>query len=969
MRRSWLLVVGLVVIAWALLRAPRSAAPRLTSPTPSVYDTLRSLYYSPPESEAAARAPPLPEPSPSPPPRDSAARAVLRLGDDELSASARVLRGRSRIFGHKLRCEGLLLPEALCAAWYAQRDLLDSASSGQRRGGRARQCEEAHCHGHGVCDLQTGVCACEAGYNGSACRSVNLRECNGKTDGLWHASHCAGECDERRGFCWCPGRIGERPMGDTCQVKHMPVEAFAALVLKPDPAWIRFAPNGSKLDAGVNVIADRSERDRRRQAFDDDLVTRASALQSRGETKRAAVVQRFWFGYGSSDDKVAGGSDGRHAAWRVSFNEHGIPHAVRLPSSPAQTRNVEPSPMLPPQLPRRRLNGAGKDEKALPPASMLRPGPPDPTRDGALYQKLAARPTSPHDDILGAGSSWCEASAPSVATKRCPCLYDGLHGDLCEKRHEAFCLNQCSGHGQCDENGGFCHCDEGYFGVDCSMTTGADGRVRLHSRHAAVLAPRTPSIYVYELWDHTSLILQYRAYRGYCAHRFFDEGNGTEFNDAYAYTIETSLHEQMLNSAHRTLDGENADFYYVPSYLACTILPVYDWVGPGPFALGYPMRPATAMRMAFDALEQIRTRWPYFNRSVARVRAAAATAGVRAVRGHEVLPNHIFLFPHDEGACWAPKELFEYSILLTHWGRKDMVPHSSSRYIPDNWEHTWTVDERAPAGQRWDFARFGGSRQMIGVHPCYAPHKDIVVPVLAPPSKWGQSPWLNVGSKPTDDTSSTAWRAVREKRATLAYFSGNLALNEPLKYARGIRHRVYKAFHGTPGWRLVGKAGGRYSLDLSQSEFCLVPPGGDGWSSRVDDAVRHGCIPVIIMDNVHMPFETSLNYSAFSLRVPERDVEQLDTILRAVTHRTRRRMRAEMKRLWVRFTYARSFLDVDAYLPPGRRRDHLEGRTLAGLRTAVDERGAPDAFDTIMLELVARREAVVPRDALTSLLV
>ena len=32
--------------------------------------------------------------------------------------------------------------------------------------------------GHGVCDQQTGVCACEAGYNGSSCEVFNLRECN-----------------------------------------------------------------------------------------------------------------------------------------------------------------------------------------------------------------------------------------------------------------------------------------------------------------------------------------------------------------------------------------------------------------------------------------------------------------------------------------------------------------------------------------------------------------------------------------------------------------------------------------------------------------------------------------------------------------------------------------------------------------------------------------------------------------------
>jgi hypothetical protein len=47
--------------------------------------------------------------------------------------------------------------------------------------------------------------------------------------------------------------------------------------------------------------------------------------------------------------------------------------------------------------------------------------------------------------------------------------------------------------------------------------------------------------------------------------------------------------------------------------------------------------------------------------------------------------------------------------------------------------------------------------------------------------------------------------------------------------------------------------------------------------------VRHGCIPVIIMDGVHMPFEGVLDYATFSIRVPERHLEQLDTLLRAVT--------------------------------------------------------------------------------------
>ena len=208
----------------------------------------------------------------------------------------------------------------------------------------------------------------------------------------------------------------------------------------------------------------------------------------------------------------------------------------------------------------RRLSAKAEGED-LPPAVME---PPERIgeRGSALYQKLAARPTWPRDELLGgsygtapsgegggqlaasAGGgaaeshAWCEATPQtSPVSRTCPCLYDGLHGPLCDGRHEPFCLNQCSGHGVCDATGGgFCHCDAGYFGIDCSMTKGTDGHVALHAAHPAALRPLSPSIYVYELWDHTSLILQYRAYRAYCVHRYFDEENHTSFNDAYAYS-------------------------------------------------------------------------------------------------------------------------------------------------------------------------------------------------------------------------------------------------------------------------------------------------------------------------------------------------------------------------------------------------------------------------------------------------
>lgn len=79
-----------------------------------------------------------------------------------------------------------------CRAWYSKRDV---EQKHHRR--LAVQCIN-NCHGRGVCDKSTGVCACEAGYNGSSCEGVNVRKCNDRTDGMWVASHCAGECDVKR---------------------------------------------------------------------------------------------------------------------------------------------------------------------------------------------------------------------------------------------------------------------------------------------------------------------------------------------------------------------------------------------------------------------------------------------------------------------------------------------------------------------------------------------------------------------------------------------------------------------------------------------------------------------------------------------------------------------------------------------------------------------------------------------------
>ena len=64
-----------------------------------------------------------------------------------------------------------------------------------------------------------------------------------------------------------------------------------------------------------------------------------------------------------------------------------------------------------------------------------------------------------------------------------------------------------------------------------------------------------------------------------------------------------------------------------------------------------------------------------------------------------------------------------------------------------------------------------------------------------------------------------------------------------------------------------------YSQLLARSVFCAAAT-GDGWATRIEDAIQHGCIPVIFHDGVHGPFESILEYDAFSLRLKESAVDE-----------------------------------------------------------------------------------------------
>lgn len=76
--------------------------------------------------------------------------------------------------------------------------------------------------------------------------------------------------------------------------------------------------------------------------------------------------------------------------------------------------------------------------------------------------------------------------------------------------------------------------------------------------------------------------------------------------------------------------------------------------------------------------------------------------------------------------------------------------------------------------------------------------------------------------------------------------------------------------------------------EMTRSVFCLVPAGDSPPSSRLYLAVAAGCIPVLISDAFEGAFSSTVPWSTFSLRFPERDVTSgaanLTALLRTVAH-------------------------------------------------------------------------------------
>ncbi|EIE25250.1 hypothetical protein COCSUDRAFT_40557 [Coccomyxa subellipsoidea C-169] len=234
------------------------------------------------------------------------------------------------------------------------------------------------------------------------------------------------------------------------------------------------------------------------------------------------------------------------------------------------------------------------------------------------------------------------------------------------------------------------------------------------------------------------------------------------------------------------------------------------------------------------------------------------------------------------------------SVILTHWG---------------------LTDNEVRCDLSTDIRMYGcwgrNARLWKDNHlPCFVPGKDTVVASTAGDYDNSVAPFGYQVSLLVCILIYTLFlprgKVTWDKQYTL-FFAGGVRYDD-VSYSHGVRQTLMMLFSQHPGFKLIdtGERGGytQYMADFGRSTFCLAATGA-GWGVRLKLALMHGCIPVIIADNVQMPFEDVLPYQDFAVHVREHALYRLPEVLDAIlsTEGLVKRMQINVSCIWRYFTW------------------------------------------------------------------
>eukprot|EP01006_Ploeotia_vitrea_P041536 TRINITY_DN66546_c11_g2_i2.p1 TRINITY_DN66546_c11_g2~~TRINITY_DN66546_c11_g2_i2.p1 ORF type:complete len:484 (-),score=264.11 TRINITY_DN66546_c11_g2_i2:104-1507(-) len=264
-------------------------------------------------------------------------------------------------------------------------------------------------------------------------------------------------------------------------------------------------------------------------------------------------------------------------------------------------------------------------------------------------------------------------------------------------------------------------------------------------------------------------------------------------------------------------------------------------------------------RLIHDAIEHIIHNYPYWNRT----------------RGQD----HVWAFVHDYGGClsWFDnldtiyyKEL-RNSIFVSHLGDLDMG--------------------------------------------CFQTFKDVVIPPMSANPDVYRYGYGGAGQNMTRYPKST----FIHFRGTVKWYHHNdipylgIKRGYSKTYSKGIRALIKQLYSDDPLFSINEGSSPKYVEEVRRSVFCLCPRGFAAWSQRLFDSVMLGCIPVIIADNIELPFEHVVDYRKFSVKIDEKDIHMLREILMNIPESEIKKKQEYMKIAWKVFSWQRPSEEGDAF--------------------------------------------------------
>ncbi|XP_054814008.1 probable arabinosyltransferase ARAD1 [Prosopis cineraria] len=164
------------------------------------------------------------------------------------------------------------------------------------------------------------------------------------------------------------------------------------------------------------------------------------------------------------------------------------------------------------------------------------------------------------------------------------------------------------------------------------------------------------------------------------------------------------------------------------------------------------------------------------------------------------------------------------------------------------------------------------------------------------------------------------------KRSTLLFFRGRLKRNAGGKIRSKLVAELSRAEDVIIEEGTAGEGGKAASQSgMRKSLFCMSPAGDTPSSARLFDAIVSGCIPVIISDELELPFEGILDYRKIALFVSSNDAVKpgwLLKFLRGISPAVIKEMQQNLAK------YMRHFLYSSPAQPLGP--EDLVWRMLAG---------------------------------------